>query len=145
MRAERYCSLLLLLVPRPTALGTGKGVAFRAFVRPSGSVKSPTSSMSQNSASILADKGRLLWVSGRREDGLRLLRQLEQADADAVSPHRYLKFAYFGMGEYAGYLSEMKKEGQLLHDASTPSIEEAAEKGFAAHGARGMLEGELEQ
>jgi DNA-binding winged helix-turn-helix (wHTH) protein/Tfp pilus assembly protein PilF len=98
-----------------------------------------------NSAAILADKGVLLWRAGRHEEALRLLRQLEQADPDAVSPHRYLKAAYVEMGEYAGYLAEMKKEAPLLHDASLSAIAEAAEKGFAAHGARGMLEGQLEE
>ena len=98
-----------------------------------------------NSASILADKGRLLWIAGRHQEGLRLLRQLEQADANSFSPHHYLKFAYFEMGDYPSYLSEMKKEALLLRDAAQLAVEEAAEKGFAAHGARGMLDGELEQ
>jgi len=98
-----------------------------------------------NSSSILADKGRLLWIAGRHDDALRLLRQLEQADPDSLSPHTYLRFAYIEMGEYAGYLLEMKKEGLLLHDAALPAIEEAAEKGFSAHGATGMLAAQLEQ
>ena len=98
-----------------------------------------------NSPSILADKGRLLWVSGRTEQALRLLRQLEAADPDSLSPHRYLKFAYLEMGDYPGYLAEMKKEAFLLHDASLSAIGTAAEKGFAAHGATGMFEGQLEQ
>src|SRR5579871_3376720 len=51
-----------------------------------------------NSSSILVDKGMLLWRAGHQEEALRLLRQLEQADPEAVSPHRYLKFAYFEMG-----------------------------------------------
>jgi len=98
-----------------------------------------------NSPSILADKGRILWVSGRTEEALRLLRQLEAADPDSLSPHRYLKFAYLEMGDYPGYLAEMKKEAFLLHDASLSAIETAAEKGFAAHGATGMFAGQLEQ
>ncbi|HZW79951.1 MAG TPA: winged helix-turn-helix domain-containing protein [Candidatus Deferrimicrobiaceae bacterium] len=98
-----------------------------------------------NSSSILADKGILLWRAGRREQALRLLRQLEQADPDFVSPHRYLNFAYLEMGEYPGYLAEMKKEGLLLHNASLLAIEDAAEKGFAVHGAKGMFEGQLDQ
>jgi DNA-binding winged helix-turn-helix (wHTH) protein/Tfp pilus assembly protein PilF len=98
-----------------------------------------------NSASILADKGRLLWIAGHREEGVRLLQQLEQADPDSVSPHRYLKFAYFESGNYAGYLSETKKEALLLHDASLSAVAEAAEKGFTAHGVKGMLEGQLDQ
>jgi tetratricopeptide (TPR) repeat protein len=98
-----------------------------------------------NSPSILADKGRILWVSGRTEQALRLLRQLEAADPDSLSPHRYLKFAYLEMGDYPGYLAEMKKEAFLLHDASLSAIGTAAEKGFAAHGATGMFAGQLEQ
>ena len=98
-----------------------------------------------NSPSILADKGRILWVSGRTEEALRLLRQLEAADPDSPSPHRHLKFAYLEMGDYPGYLAEMKKEAFLLHDASLSAIGTAAEKGFAAHGATGMFAGQLEQ
>ncbi|MBZ5723100.1 MAG: winged helix-turn-helix domain-containing protein [Acidobacteriia bacterium] len=98
-----------------------------------------------DSASILADKGMLLWRAGHRKEALRLLRQLEQADPDSVSPHRYLKLAYLEMGEYPAYLSEMKKEALLLHDASLSAIEEAAERGFAARGERGMFDGLIEQ
>jgi DNA-binding winged helix-turn-helix (wHTH) protein/Tfp pilus assembly protein PilF len=98
-----------------------------------------------NSASILADKGILLWRAGRHDEALRLLRQLEEADPNSVSPHRYLSFAYLEMSQYPAYLSEMKKEGLLLHDSSLSAIEGAAEKGFAAHGARGMFEGQLGQ
>ena len=97
-----------------------------------------------NSASILADKGRLLWVAGRTQEALPLLRQLEQANPDAMSPHRYLRFAYLEMGESAGYIAEMKKEAALLHDASLSAIAEAAEKGFAARGFEGMLRSQLE-
>ncbi len=98
-----------------------------------------------NSSSILADKGMLLLSAGRREEALRLLRQLETADPDSVSPHRYLRSAYFEMGEYPAYLAEMKKEAVLLHNASLSAIEEAAEKGFAAKGAKGLLEGQIEE
>lgn len=98
-----------------------------------------------NSSSILADKGRLLWMAGKREEALRILRQMEESDPASVSPHRYLKFADIEMGDYPGYLAEMKKEAPLLHSRSLVAIAEAAEKGFAAHGARGMFEGELEQ
>ena len=98
-----------------------------------------------NSSSILADKGRLLWVAGRHEEALRLLRQLEAADPNSVSPPRYLRLAYFELGEYADYLLEMKKEALLVHNTSLLAIAEAGEKGLAAHGARGMLQSQLEQ
>jgi len=98
-----------------------------------------------NSSSVLADKGILLWRAGKREPALRLLRQLEQSDPDFVSPHRYLKIASLEMGDYPGYLSEMKKEALLLHNDSALAIENAAEKGFAAHGVKGMFLGQLDQ
>jgi DNA-binding winged helix-turn-helix (wHTH) protein/Flp pilus assembly protein TadD len=102
-------------------------------------------SLDPNSASILADKGILLWRAGKREPALRLLRQLEQTDPNFVSPHRYLRIADLEMGDYPGYLSEMKKEDQLLHNTSLLAVEDAAEKGFATHGAREMLRGQLDQ
>jgi DNA-binding winged helix-turn-helix (wHTH) protein/Tfp pilus assembly protein PilF len=98
-----------------------------------------------NSSSILVDKGMLLWRAGQREEALKILRQLEQADPDSVSPHRYLSFVYLEMGDYTGYLAEMKKEAPLLHNASLSAIAEAAEKGFTAHGAKGMFESEFEE
>ena len=98
-----------------------------------------------NSASILADKGRLLWIAGRSQEALRLLQQLEQANPNAMSPHRYLRFSYLEMGQSAGYLAEMKKEAHLLDDSSLSAIAEAAEKGFIARGFGGMLESQLEQ
>jgi DNA-binding winged helix-turn-helix (wHTH) protein/Tfp pilus assembly protein PilF len=98
-----------------------------------------------HSSSILADRGMLLWRAGHREEALRLLHQLEQADPDALSPRRYLKFVDLEIGDNVGYLAEMHKESLLLHDASLSTIADAAEKGFAAHGARGMLEGQVDQ
>src|SRR3984957_19332997 len=98
-----------------------------------------------NSSSILVDKGMLLWRAEQREEALKILRQLEQADPDSVSPHRYLSFVYLEMGDYTGYLAEMKKEAPLLHNASLSAIAEAAEKGFTAHGAKGMFESEFEE
>jgi DNA-binding winged helix-turn-helix (wHTH) protein/Tfp pilus assembly protein PilF len=98
-----------------------------------------------NSSSILSDKGRLLWVAGRHAEALHLLRQLEQADPDSVSPHRYLRLADLDVDDYPGYISEMKKEASLVHSPALSAIAQAAEKGFAARGAKGMLEGQLDQ
>jgi DNA-binding winged helix-turn-helix (wHTH) protein/Tfp pilus assembly protein PilF len=98
-----------------------------------------------NSSSILADKGILLWHAGHHEEALRMLRQLEEADPDSVSPHRYLRFIYLETGDYPGYLSELKKEAVLLHDAALSAIADAAEKGFSSHGAKGMLQGQVDQ
>ena len=98
-----------------------------------------------NSSSILADKARLLWVAGRRQESLHLLRQLAESDPNSVSAHRYLRFTYFEMADYANYLSEMKKEALLVHDPTLLGIAEAAQKGFSAHGEPGLLQAQIAQ
>jgi DNA-binding winged helix-turn-helix (wHTH) protein/Tfp pilus assembly protein PilF len=92
------------------------------------------------SKSVLADKGALLWAAGRHEEGTTLLKQLETAEPDFVSPHRYLKNIYFEAGEYPAYLQEWNKEASLMQDKSTLKLVETAGKGYAAGGATGMLQ-----
>jgi len=98
-----------------------------------------------NSPSILADKGRILWMAGQHDEALRLLKQVEAAEPDFVSPPRYLKAAYLEVNDYPDYLSELKKEALLFHDASALAVADAAAKGFAAGGPRRMFISELEQ
>jgi DNA-binding winged helix-turn-helix (wHTH) protein/tetratricopeptide (TPR) repeat protein len=92
-----------------------------------------------SSKAILADRGVLLWLAGRRDAGLSLLKQLETSEPDFISPHRYLSFIYFAMEDYPNYLAEWKKEAALLHDSATEKMVDAAEKGYASGGDKGML------
>ena len=92
------------------------------------------------SKSIVADKGDLLWAAGRRDEGTALLKQLEATEPDFVSPHRYLKVCYFASGDYALYLQEWRKEATLMQDNTSLKLVDAAEKGFASGGYRGMLQ-----
>jgi len=101
--------------------------------------------LNPDSPSILADKGRLLWIAGRTQEGLDLLQRIEQAEPEFSSPHRYLRFAYLESSDYPNYLAEMKKEALLLHDRSASSVAEAAFKGFAAGGAKAMFEAQFRQ
>jgi DNA-binding winged helix-turn-helix (wHTH) protein/tetratricopeptide (TPR) repeat protein len=96
-----------------------------------------------HSPSILADNGELLWSAGHHEQALQVLTQLEAAEPDFVSPHRYLQFAYFDTGDYPHYLAELKKVAQLTNNAAQLSEEEAAAKGFAEAGERGLHQAEL--
>jgi len=99
--------------------------------------------LTPDSPSILADKGDLLWTAGRHEEALQLLKQLEAADPDFVSPHRYLSFAYFETDDYPSYIAEVKKDALLTHDAAQSAVADAAARGFAQGGKRGMFEAEL--
>jgi DNA-binding winged helix-turn-helix (wHTH) protein/tetratricopeptide (TPR) repeat protein len=91
------------------------------------------------SRAILADKGRILWVSGRREESLALLQQMEAAEPKFISPHRYLRFAYLESRDYPNYLKELKHESSLTKDPSQIAIADAAARGFASGGERGLL------
>lgn len=99
--------------------------------------------LAPDSSSILADKGALLWDAGHREAALQLLQQLETAEPDFVSPHRYLRFAYLDTGDYSNYIAELKKDALLTHDAAQTAVAEAAAKGFAEGGERGLFRAEL--
>jgi len=103
------------------------------------------SELAPDSSSILADKGELQWCAGHHEPALQLLKQLEAAEPDFISPHLYLRFAYFETGDYPNYLVELKKDAQLAHDAAQSSVAEAAANGFAKGGEHGLLEAQLSE
>jgi len=97
------------------------------------------------SKSILADKGRILWMAGRHEEAMTLLKQMEAAEPGFMSPHRYLKMSYLESGDYRDYLIEMKHEALLMRDRSELAIAEAAGKGFASGGGQGLLRSQLQE
>jgi tetratricopeptide (TPR) repeat protein len=96
-----------------------------------------------DSSSILADKGELLWAAGHHEQALQLLKQLEAAEPDSISPHLYLRVAYFETGDYPEYIVELRKDALLTHDPAQSSVAEAAANGFAKGGEHGLLEAQL--
>ncbi|MGB9205810.1 MAG: winged helix-turn-helix domain-containing protein [Terriglobales bacterium] len=98
-------------------------------------------SLEPASKSVLADKGAILFDAGRPRDAIALLTQMEENEPDFISPHRYLKFIYLLAADYPHYLQEAKSEALLMHDSSALAIAEATEKGFAAEGGKGLLQG----
>jgi tetratricopeptide (TPR) repeat protein len=96
-----------------------------------------------SSSAILADKGNILEISGRLDEGLTLLKQMEKRDPAFRSPHVYLNYIYLEKHEYPSFLAELRKDALLVHDKSALAIATAAEKGFASGGPRGMFEAML--
>jgi tetratricopeptide (TPR) repeat protein len=96
------------------------------------------------SRSILADKGNILFQSGRRDEALALLKQMEVTEPSFRSPHLYLKVLYLAEGDYQNFLIESRKDALLLEDNAAMAITTAAEKGFAAGGAQAMLKNMLQ-
>jgi Flp pilus assembly protein TadD len=92
------------------------------------------------SPSIQSDRALFLCYSGRDEEGISLLKQIELTDPNFISPHRYMAFLAILKGDYASYLSESRKSADLSHDQSGLEVVKAAEKGFAAGGGTKLLE-----
>jgi DNA-binding winged helix-turn-helix (wHTH) protein/Tfp pilus assembly protein PilF len=101
--------------------------------------------LAPDSSSILADKGELLWGAGHHEQGLQLLKQLEAVEPDFISPHVYLRLAYFENGNYPNYFVELKKNALLTHDTAQSSVVEAAAKGFAQGGELGLFAAQISE
>lgn len=96
-----------------------------------------------SSSAILADKGFILEYSGDHQHALQLLKQLETAEPDFISPHRYLADLYFSGGEDALYLTEAEAVSHLQHDANADLVLAAMKKGFSVRGRTGLIQGKL--
>lgn len=69
-----------------------------------------------SSTAVLADEGLILYVAGRRADGLDLLRRLIREQPDAVGPHRYLAEIALSEGRVGEYLNESAQMARLRGD-----------------------------
>ena len=95
------------------------------------------------SSAIMADQGELLRVFGRRDEAIQLLRQVEKADPNFASPHRYLWVAYLYSSDYPDFIAELKEDARLTHNSTVAAEAEAAARGYAHGGDRGMFQAML--
>jgi tetratricopeptide (TPR) repeat protein len=91
------------------------------------------------STSILADKARILYSAGHKQDAIDLLQSLERSNPGNLSPHNYLADIYLEQDDVVDYLSEMHISAELLQDATRAQVLTAAEQGWRAGGEHGML------
>jgi tetratricopeptide (TPR) repeat protein len=96
-----------------------------------------------SSSSVRADKGKLLYNAGKKEEAIALLHQMKKNEPAFVSPHRYLAQIYFEAGDYREYLLEARETARLVNRPDDLELVDAEEKGFARDGARGFFEGML--
>ena len=96
-----------------------------------------------HSAAIMADKGLILFKSGKTRESVALLKQLEAADPSFSETHRYLAFADFSMGDYPSYFAEQEAGDRLVHDQDGEFVLQEQRKGFGTGGVRGLEEGTL--
>jgi tetratricopeptide (TPR) repeat protein len=91
------------------------------------------------STSIIADRGLILYHAGQKEEGIRVLRELENSDPSFPSSHVYLADIYLQQGNDRNFLLESRIAATLKHDDKRMKLVAAGEKGFAASGEKGML------
>jgi tetratricopeptide (TPR) repeat protein len=96
-----------------------------------------------SSTAIMADRGYILYRAGQSKPGIAVLKQIESTEPAFLSPRFYLSNIYLEGKDYPDYFSETKKVAELRHDPAALAIVNAAERGFAANGARGMWENML--
>jgi tetratricopeptide (TPR) repeat protein len=91
------------------------------------------------SQSTLSDKGIILFNSGRREEGIALLKDVERTDPEFYSPHFYLTIIGFELHDFRTFLDEGRKAAEVRNDAVLKDIMASAQAGYARSGESGLL------
>lgn len=97
------------------------------------------------SSSIAADRAQILYTSGRRDEGIALLEELQTADPGFFSPPSYLTGIYFEQRDYKKYFVEAETAARLARDDHTLASLQALRKQFEAGGEQALLQGVLEE
>lgn len=92
-----------------------------------------------SSHSTLADKGLMLYNSGRTQEGLDLLKEVERSAPDFRSPHFYLMRIDLDLRNYRGFLAEGERTAQEANDPVLKDVIASAQAGYAHGGGRGLL------
>lgn len=93
-----------------------------------------------SSASILADRGLILFTAQRSDEAVSLLKQIETTDPEFLSPHAYLAEISLDIGDYPAYLAETSEAAALMHNEVKLEIAKAGENGLSQSGGKGLLE-----
>jgi tetratricopeptide (TPR) repeat protein len=99
--------------------------------------------LAPQSASILADKGLVLFHAGRAREATAMLREVSALEPGFQSPHVYLSIIHMTGGEDAEFLRHAGHAARLRGDASRLALLGEAQRGFERGGRRGMLEAML--
>jgi Tfp pilus assembly protein PilF len=91
------------------------------------------------SHSILADRGLMLFNSGRKGEGIALLKEVERSAPEFLSPHYYLMTISLELKDYPSYLEEGKKTAEAENDPVLRDIIASARAGYRRNGEHGLL------
>jgi len=101
--------------------------------------------LNSSSTSILADKGLILYVAGRTDEAIALLKQIETREPTFISSHRYLATIDLMTGNYDSYLKESRQTALLSGNGTERAIADAAARGYRNGGSAGMLNAMLDE
>jgi tetratricopeptide (TPR) repeat protein len=97
-------------------------------------------SLDPASHAILADKGWMLFLAGRRDDGVRTLKEVERSVPDFASPHAYLMQIGLELRDYPLFLNEGEKMAAAKQDPAWHQLFAAARRGYIRSGEHGLLQ-----
>ncbi|HEY0281135.1 MAG TPA: hypothetical protein VGC27_00755 [Rhizomicrobium sp.] len=100
--------------------------------------------LESSSSAILADKGLILFYDGKGDEAVALLRRLEQAQPDFLSPHQYLSSIYRAQGDDKHFLAEIGEAARAQHSETGKAVADAGMAGIAAGGRAKMFSAMLD-
>lgn len=92
-----------------------------------------------SSHATLADKGLMLYNAGHKQEGLGLLKEVEQSAPDFRSPHFYLMRIDLDLRDYPDFLAEGERAAQEANDPVMKDVIASARAGYAHGRDRGLL------
>jgi tetratricopeptide (TPR) repeat protein len=92
-----------------------------------------------SSHSILADRGLMMFTSGRQREAITLLKEVERSAPDFLSPHSYLMEISLELRDYPSYLDEGARTAELAHDPVLKDILGSVRTAYRSAGERGLL------
>jgi tetratricopeptide (TPR) repeat protein len=91
------------------------------------------------SNSTLSNKGIILFNSGRREEGIALLKDIERSNPDYFLSHFYLMVIGFHSRDFRTFLDEGQKTAETRNDPVGRDVISSAREGYARAGENGLL------
>jgi tetratricopeptide (TPR) repeat protein len=101
-------------------------------------------SLDPSSTALLADKGWILYLSGKTDEAVALLKRVAANEPSFSATHGYLSGIAYDQGDYPTFFSERKLYANLRNDEAAMAVAQAAESGFTTGGEQRMREAMLE-
>jgi Tfp pilus assembly protein PilF len=92
------------------------------------------------SRATLADKGWMLYNANRAQEGIELLKEVEQSAPEFYSPHSYLWQIGLDQRDYPSFLSEGQLAAESSGDAALLDTIASSRAGYERGGDRGLLQ-----